>query len=102
MAFAVEVLLKASAESQSIRSFGAFLADWWNLFDLVVLVVLGVFLILGDEIELYYDVNTVTVVRALRILRATQGLRAANVMPQLALVMETTVRAARSVMYIRE
>jgi hypothetical protein len=95
--FAVEVVLKLLAEAQSCASIGNYFSHFWNSFDFLVLVAIGV---LTPVFESQKGVVALRCLRILRLARALRILRAAKVLPKLMLVLETLISSITSVAYI--
>ena len=89
--FALEVILKMTAESQNLSTLLAFHSDSWNAFDVSVLTML-VFAMTG-----FSGLESLVALRVLRFMRAAQAFRAARMMPQMAVVMETIEHSSEKV-----
>ena len=89
--FTLEVSVKFLAENRSYPLH--FFEDSWNIFDLLVCVSLLLSAVVNATGE-------VAPFRLVRLLRAIRLLRTVRLFPNLAVVIETTVKSASSVVYI--
>lgn len=89
--FGAEITVKIFAEHRKQPQH--FFVDHWNTFDFVIFVGLSLTALmkLGNEVAPF---------RLVRLLRAVRLLRTVRLFPNLALVVETTVKSASSVVYI--
>ena len=101
--FVIEVVSKIVAETGKCSSYLGWLADPWNSFDfllLLVLVALEVSSRLEADRHQADNEGPLRALRMLRLMRAVRILRVAKMMPELIHVLETVVRSAKSVAYI--
>ena len=89
--FTTEVGVKVFAENKSYPHH--FFADAWNLFDLIICSALLISAAM-------HAASTVAPFRLVRLLRAIRLLRTVRLFPNLAIIIETTVRSCSSVIYI--
>lgn len=95
--FALELLLKFVADTGSWKATFSFWSDAWNAFDTCILLSAVLTQILGDGSD---GGVTAQAIRILRLLRAVRMFRAAKIVPEMMLVMETLLRSITQAFYI--